>query len=100
MSSKYAKFKQEEIFLGHRLYNLLETIKRGIKVVGDGTIINRNPLETILHYEIPNMINGNNIKPISKKQVNNTIQALLFLNYIKSSSESYELTSKAKRKIE
>ena len=99
MSSKYAQFKLEEILSGYRLDNLLGAIERGIKVVGNGVVINKNPLETILHYEIPVMINRSNIKRISKKQVYNTIQTLLYLGYIKSSSESYELTYKAKRKI-
>jgi len=101
MSFKYAQFKIEQIVYGSNLYNLLEDIKKGIKLLGNGTELQKSDLETVLHYEIPQMINPNHrIKPITKKQVNNTIETLTFLGYIKSSSETYKLTSKAKRMIQ
>ncbi len=76
----------EELLFGIPIDNLRKIIESGIKLVGDGTKIERKSLEIILRYEIP--ILRSHYESLSKDQANDIIEELICQGYLKDSNVS------------
>ncbi|MCX6711420.1 MAG: hypothetical protein NT139_00065 [Candidatus Woesearchaeota archaeon] len=102
---RYNNEKVEKILEHISIDSFLKVINTAILLLGDGTKIERHPLETILCYEIPRIKITDRLKPMTKDQASDVIQEFIFQSYLTMSDNNpnpkselyFEFTEKTRK---